>query len=507
MTLLERLEPQHSRLVAGVLTAALHLCLLALISTYSGRHDGVDDSDTPVTQLVLIKARQADHRDGVDSPQRNLIVPQIDLPESPLAENGEPPTLLIGELLAEPDTTNVAPQTEVTAATDPISTAAIDTQPTLDVPDVDKSAFMQSLARLAEDLVKTPRAQVTWAQDGKQYTATMILERAKDGTDLDRVIADVSAEHHGKQITTRVNLKRLAFSNFTQMIDRWDPMVQLHDDQIVGRMHINSPFSLLYDPQVVPQFLGKVTTAASSFSAQAIGRNSRDVDVFKGGIQTRAGKIVLPSVVQPFAGMERDAKAVIHELANDTDITFLPNGSYSWRDHETQLESKEKSVDQPLYFFGAPGTTLYVKGVISGTVLIYTPQKIVIEGNLTYAHDPRRLPDSHDCLALVSDRYVQIAYPEITGPGDLYIDGAIFAGRRFIVTSFEHRRSATLRIYGSLSAGSITASEPRYATKVEYDSRFEQQRPPGIPSTNRFAAEDWDGQWIETPALVESESF
>jgi hypothetical protein len=122
-----------------------------------------------------------------------------------------------------------------------------------------------------------------------------------------------------------------------------------------------------------------------------------------------------------------------------------------------------------------------------------------VEGNLTYAHDPRDDPDSGDFLGLVCDGDIEVAPPRITGPGDVRIQAALFARRRFVVTDLDYPLPATLEIYGSLAAGSLTASEPRYAMKVEYDPRFEQRRPPGFPSTNRFAAEDWDGQWTEVP--------
>jgi hypothetical protein len=182
-----------------------------------------------------------------------------------------------------------------------------------------------------------------------------------------------------------------------------------------------------------------------------------------------------------------------------------------WRDHNAQAaQYRNEPSAQPVYFIGTLAATLYVKGVVSGTILIYSPRRIVVEGSLTYAHDPRLVPNSRDYLGLVSDRYIEVAPPYVTGPGDLDIHAAIFAGRRFIVAEIDHGssgRSATLRIYGSLSAGSMSASEPRYATKVEYDSRFEQQRPPGFPSTNRFAAEDWDGRWTEAPERSASDAF
>ena len=150
-----------------------------------------------------------------------------------------------------------------------------------------------------------------------------------------------------------------------------------------------------------------------------------------------------------------------------------------------------------MYFVAVPNVTLYVQGIVAGRVLIYSPQRIVIEGSLTYASDPRDAPDSGDYVGLVSNKYVEVAPPGVTGPGDLEIDAAIFAGRRFIVTNINHPRTGVLRIYGSLAAGSLTATEPRYATKLEYDTRFERLRPPGFPSTNRYEAADWNGQWAE----------
>jgi hypothetical protein len=54
----------------------------------------------------------------------------------------------------------------------------------------------------------------------------------------------------------------------------------------------------------------------------------------------------------------------------------------------------------------------------------------------------------------------------------------------------------TLYVQGVV-AGSLSASEPRYATRIEYDEHFEHRRPPGFPSTDRYEVADWDGQWIE----------
>jgi len=114
-------------------------------------------------------------------------------------------------------------------------------------------------------------------------------------------------------LTTRVNLRRLAFSHFTQMVDRWDPMVQLHDDEIVGRFHSNTQLKLLHDASKAPIFSGKVTTAARGFDFES--RSRRPAEVFQGGIETRTGRIDMPKALQPAEWAPRDENARVHAFA------------------------------------------------------------------------------------------------------------------------------------------------------------------------------------------------
>src|SRR5690606_27886187 len=126
----------------------------------------------------------------------------------------------------------------------------------------------------------------------------------------------------------------------------------------------------------------------------------------------------------------------------DTRIRFFADGSYTWRGRNAATgEYRNEPSDQPVYFVAVRGVTLYVQGIVSGKVLIYSPEKIVVEGSLTYAHDPRHAADSRDYLGLVCDRYIEIAPPYITGTDDLDIHAAIFAGRRFVVTDIDHARA------------------------------------------------------------------
>jgi hypothetical protein len=200
-----------------------------------------------------------------------------------------------------------------------------------------------------------------------------------------------------------------------------------------------------------------------------------------------------------------DSEARVHQLTDDTRIRFFPDGSYMWRTNgATGAGYMNSPTEHPVYFIANAGSTVYVQGSVAGSILVYSPQRIVIEDDITYAHDPRQIPSSRDYLGLVSDRYIEVASPNMTGPGDLEVHAAIFAGRRFVIRDYDNSRSrpATLRIYGSVSAGSLSASEPRYATEIEYDQRFEQRRPPGFPFTRRFEADQWDGQWVESPERI-----
>lgn len=496
-----RFGPRHSRhLLAGLLTALLHLGLFLGLLSASGRFEGLHEGETALTQLLLLESPRAKRQDGSSKSPRTPDTSDLGSLEPPTPDELRPPALAEAAAdafaAAEPDAP--APM-EPEAATAEPPAIVLDTPAMFVSAETERSALTRSLARLAEQLTRTPAAQVSFEQEGKLYHAALALQPASSGIEFDHVIADVSAESGGRQFKTRIRFKRLAFSHYTQMIDRWDPMVQLHDDEVIGRFHVNSQFSLLYDRRTTPVFLGKVTTAASGFKTEANGRR-RESDIFRGGIETRAGRIELPEQLQPLDWAPREEHPRIHELENDTRIRFFADGSYSWRDrHMKTAEYRNEPTLQPVYFIARPGATLYVQGEVSGRVLVYSPQRIVIEGNLTYAHDPRSTPDSPDYLGLVSDRYIEVASPHVTGPGDISIHGALFAARRFVVRDIDQTRTATLRILGCLTAGTVSASEPRYAMRIEYDSRFERQRPPGFPSTDRFAAEDWNGQWHEAP--------
>jgi hypothetical protein len=343
--------------------------------------------------------------------------------------------------------------------------------------------------------VDEAQASLTFEHEGQEYTA-QLMRQPGDDTGIERVVVELSTEEEGKLLRTRLQVKRLAFSHFTQLVDHWSEDVLLHDDEIVGRFHSNSKIMLGYDRDVVPKFRGKVTTAARGFTiASASGLRKRQTDIFLGGFEPQTGRIVFPKRWVPFARDHAIGNSRMHTLTRDTRITFYADGRYDWSESGSSTKQTDTLSSVPTYLVGARDATLYVHGIVRGKVLVYSPQRIVIEGDLIYARDPRAHPDSEDYLGLVSDKNVEIARPGVTGPGDQEIHAAIYARHRFVVSHTNARSDGTMVIYGSVTAGSLSETEPRYATKYEFDPRFESLRPPGFPMTDRYEIEAWDSMW------------
>ena len=353
-----------------------------------------------------------------------------------------------------------------------------------------------------EDLHRMPdvASGLTWKYKGQEYLASFTQLPAADDMGIQRVIVEISTEEDGKRLSTKVHMKRLAFSNYAQFVNRWDPYVEIHDDEIDGRFHSNTEISLTYDRKVKPLFHGKVTTTSRRINVtNGRGLSKRD-QIFVGGLQTGVRSIQLPKHFLPFPGEAGIADDQVHRFGEDTRITFYGDGSYVWQpiDSESPQQVAAMSGDTT-YLIADRKVELYVKGTVNGKVLVYSPERIVIEDDLVYEQNPEELPDADDYLGLVSDKYVDIAPPDITGPGNILINAAIYAKRRFAVRGYRFRENALLYLYGSLSVGSLSATEPRYRSKIRFDQRLEELRPPGFPMTNRYEVESWDTTWNVEP--------
>ena len=179
----------------------------------------------------------------------------------------------------------------------------------------------------------------------------------------------------------------------------------------------------------------------------------------------------------------------------DADIVFNWDGSFAWQAHDGSAVAEHRELgEEPFYLVASKDVTLHVSGVVNGKVLVYSPESIVIVGDLTYADDPST-PGASDYLGLVAERTIEVAEPDVTGVGDLTIHASMYARNRFTVRDYLSRRSGVLAIVGSVTAGSLSATEPRYATAIAFDDRLVTMRAPGFPLSNRYELDEWNGEW------------
>jgi hypothetical protein len=185
----------------------------------------------------------------------------------------------------------------------------------------------------------------------------------------------------------------------------------------------------------------------------------------------------------------------VHRFAHDSLLTFHADGTFDARPlRDAGVGSGGAFGDEPFYLLANEGVTLHVRGTVNGKVLVFSPERIVVVDDVRYADDPRE-PGAGDYLGLVAERNVEIAEPEVTGTGDLELHASIYARSRFAVRGYRSRRSGTLAIYGSVAAGSLSATEPRFATRIEFDDRLTTMRAPGFPLSDRYELDSMSEEW------------
>jgi len=336
-----------------------------------------------------------------------------------------------------------------------------------------------------------------WKHKKQSYIVKLHRKPATTITGLDEVMLEVTTREKGYNVTTKMLMRRMAFSNYAQFIDNWDPKVAVHNDNFRGRFHSNSPFKLSRNKGITPKFYGKVTTASYNLKLDNLPLLFDEQSVFIGGLERGAKEIRLPKTLLPFTRDKAVESSHVHVLTEDSWILFNKDGSYTWRIKSSPKIEHRRTIPQRECFFivGKKKADLFLKGVVRGKVLVFAASNIIIDDDLVYARHPEVTIPSDDILGLVSQKDIKIAHPSVTGPGDLQICAAIYAKRKFRVPNIQGHGQATLHIYGSLSAGSITATEPRYATKIVYDKRLDNKRPPNFPMTDFYEIKAWEKQW------------
>ena len=519
----ERYQPSTRQPFSAALSFSIvvhSLALAAVLSLVQWDKLASRPTPSPVIDIALSRAT-ATQDSGVDEefvaateapPAEQLSIPETESIATPVPEPDVAPKPNLPPPRAETSTQDIVP-VEVSAQPDDRVLTAPDNDawqlalalPTPEVPpaiepqqlpmsEIDQNMLDEQLQEWQDtfELLEQPNQSMTWQRGDQVFHASVEQQQAKNNTDLDRAVVEISTEVDGVRMSTQMAFKRLAFSNYAQVVDRWDRDVAVSEDEIYGRFHSNSRIVVAPERRSEPKFGGKVTIA-SSLSFQGFGRRA---DIFLGGLETRVSPIKLPKQlgVGPLDFAE-DAEQAVSEYHFDEDgqVQFLASGEFDWQTDERS----ERHICYPHCFISAgENVELSVEGIINGSVVIFAEDTIRISGNLTYQSHPAENAESTDFLGMLSENYIEIAPPSITGPGDLVVHGALYAKRRFVVRNFRNRNhGAVLKLFGSLTAGSLSATEPRYATRIDFDPRFENQRPPNFPMTNKYELDNWDRQW------------
>ena len=404
------------------------------------------------------------------------------------AHAAEPAADIVNTLSASTDSTAAPP---VTSSPEPTEAERVSVSVQIRTMQADEIDALQPVLAQLQSLDAQQLEQAFHTNSALPIDGHLIEVTDRAPADLTRLVSyevTIHYEENGQQFSTRATLSERAFSHYAKFVHRWDPLVSMSEDVIEGHFHSNSAVNLFADYRSRPEFNGPVTIAAT----QHISRRTRHSGLFPAGVQTGVEAVPLPATAMPAPFLLNPENIQLHAVDEDTRLTFFPDGRYQWQDLDNPENAGTGSTqEQPLLVAATGNARLEVSGEINGIVALFSPNRITINGNLVYADNQ----SEHSQLTLISDGSIEIASQSVTGGGDLQIHAAIYARQRFSVRRFRDRHQGELFIFGSLVAGSLSATEPRFTTHIRHDARFESNRPPAFPGTGQLQLAGWDQQW------------
>src|SRR5688572_1002196 len=300
--------------------------------------------------------------------------------EAPL----EPPPV---ETLAELPPPDVEPVAEAPQAPEPLvseglpateAPAEVAEEPVRSLASHEERSVRKRLSSWTGRLgVEAPGTTLAWHDAGQDYTAVLKHVPATDAMGMEQLLVELTTQRDGERLVAALRMNRIAFSNFAQFIDRWDPDVQIHDDLIDGRFHSTTEIRVSRERGVQPVFNGKVTVAGGDVRADGTGFMNRRT-MFPEGIETRVRRIVLPSRAAAF-----DDRAVpvdrLRRIVRDSLLTFHADGTFESHALEdggaseaaAPAADRDAVGDEPFYIVAGDGVDLHVRGTVNGKVLVY----------------------------------------------------------------------------------------------------------------------------------------
>jgi hypothetical protein len=277
-------------------------------------------------------------------------------------------------------------------------------------------------------------------------------------------------------------------------------------DTIWGPFHCNNTLNVAQTNGGSPVFMQRATSlnGINNYQGQAH-------PVFKGGYDSGVN-VALPGV-DGFDTLKHAASTGGKWIADHGNvpvfIEFLANGNVKWRIDGNTDWSGGNWTEEPLTTFAPNGAVwvnennLHIKGVLNGRVTVGGKKTVWIDGDLTYAADPRN-GYSDDMLGLCADDKLYISdNAENRGPGNNFtLMGAVFSrtdglwAENYSTRGVEGKMTTVGGMVqkiggytGVFSGNSIIHGFLPGGTY--YDERMLNDAPPFFPTTGNFEVVSW----------------
>jgi len=327
-----------------------------------------------------------------------------------------------------------------------------------------------------------------------------VFDSATDST-LDQFELRLASTGTVGNTTSRaqVILRRTSFSKYSYFTDKEPGIYFITGDTINGPLHTNGQLHL----SGVPVFTGRV-------SSPNMWKGNGDPE-FQAGSDFGAPEVHLPTNL---TDLKNAASHGGLQLNNTSKLVFKNDGTVDVYTQVSGWHFGGATWDGPdVYdladFNGVISSSqeLHIEGVVKGGVSVHSTKDIIIDGDLTYATDPRVDPSSNDFLGIVGEKKVVVSRyaHQASGTEDLTIQASIMAlGNSFTVENYgSGGPRGSLNILGGviqdvrgavgtfISGGSKPVLHSGYRKVYTYDERLLTRWPPHFPVSDQYSILAW----------------
>lgn len=312
-------------------------------------------------------------------------------------------------------------------------------------------------------------------------------------------ITSVGRSAFGGERTVRqtVQIDPLDYGDWLYFFDHMSSW--FHNDRVVGRVYVN------HEPWIAksswgPIFLKRLDTAAGVMKIRGHG-NTSDPAIIESNAHFYEGyNLHAPEIELPTGTGEIKAVAQLADGFANGNGVFNGNADFQLAGKEVMVRSANRFGDQNWYGpFALPDPpcihvsgNVEVSGVLDGQLCVGATGFIRVPGDLVYHEDPRLVPESDDKLGLVSRGAFVIGVKP--GGGDHFVQARILSMAKWLTERQNDPRQGFWRFFGSLTARTVGATEPRLDTDAEHDLR---EPPMGFPGTGLYDKEECGKSWVE----------